>query len=1158
MVLVLCLANASAFAATYALSVSANSNRTGGVALDGATLAGNEYIFTSLASALSNFTPSGISRVCYWLDNTNAIGTATRCDTKSPYDYIGSVTGSPNAAAKPWNTALAPNGTHTITQVVTLSAGGTETDTATFTIANAPPSLQSLSLNPGTVSGGQSSTATITLTGVAPVGGAAVSVSSDSNSAQVPASGTVTVPAGSTSTTFQITTSAVNSVTQATISANYNNGTKTAVLTINPPGTATYALSVSTQSNRSGGIALDGATLAGNAYVFTSLASQLTNFNPTGITQVCFWLDNASMSGAATHCESAVPYDYVSSASTTTANPWNTTAVANGTHTITQLVSLSAGGAETDTATFTVSNAGLSLQALSLNPTTVGGGQASTATVTLTSAAPAGGAAVSVSSNDPAAQVPQSGTATVPAGSTSTNFQVTTSSVNSVTQATISANFNNITKTAVLTINPPGTGTYALSVSTQADRSGGVGLQGATLSGNVYVFTSLASQLANFNPTGISSVCFWQDNTNASGAATHCESAVPYDFASSVSTATAFPWNSASLPNGAHTITQVVTKSVGGTELDTASFSIQNLAATFSANPNSISPGQSTTLTWNTSNATTVTIDHGIGTVAAAGSIGVTPSDTTTYTLTASGPSGVISRLAMVVVSSGPPSLDVTMFHNDQGGTGQYLVETVLTPANVNSSSFGKRGLYPVDGRVDAQPLYLSALAVGGVQHNVLYAVTEHDSVYAFDADTGTQLWHSSVLPAGEIPSDDRFCFQISPEIGITATPVIDRSRGPNGAIYVVAMSKDGAGKYHHRLHALDITTGAELFGGPTEIVATYPGTGDNSANGIVTFDPAKYSMRSGVLLLNGKLYTTFRSHCDSRPYTGWVIAYDAGTLARTNVLNLTPNGNEGAIWMSGAAPTVDDSGNIYLINGNGTFDATLDGNGFPNKQDFGNALIRLSTAGGGLSVADYFTMHNTVTESNNDQDFGSGGALVLPDQIDSNGLAHRLVLGAGKDGLLYVLNRDNLGKFNSTTDNVYQEMAGVFPGGGIYSMPAYFNGVLYYGAVASPIKSFQINNARVSPFQQTATSFVFPGATPSISANVTSNAILWAVENNSTAAVLHAYDANDLTHELYNSNQAGSRDNFGPGNKFITPTIANGKVFVGTPTAVAVFGLLP
>src|SRR4029077_7958139 len=253
---------------------------------------------------------------------------------------------------------------------------------------------------------------------------------------------------------------------------------------------------------------------------------------------------------------------------------------------------------------------------------------------------------------------------------------------------------------------------------------------------------------------------------------------------------------------------------------------------------------------------------------------------------------------ATTVTSS--TATDVVTYHNDVARTGQNLNETILTPANVNSTTFGKLGFYSVDGKVDAQPLYLSKINVPGQGiHNVLYVVTEHDSVYAFDADNGTQLWKVSMLPAGETPSDDRGCGQVSPEIGITSTPVIDRAHGPNGAIYLVAMSKDGSGNYFQRIHALDVTTGAELFGGPQVIQASFPGTGDNSSNGNVIFDPAQYKERAGLLLLNGVVYTGWASHCDIGLYTGWIMGYDASTLAQTSVLNVVPNGRQGAIWMS-------------------------------------------------------------------------------------------------------------------------------------------------------------------------------------------------------------------------------------------------------------------
>ena len=260
---------------------------------------------------------------------------------------------------------------------------------------------------------------------------------------------------------------------------------------------------------------------------------------------------------------------------------------------------------------------------------------------------------------------------------------------------------------------------------------------------------------------------------------------------------------------------------------------------------------------------------------------------------------------------------------------------------------------------------------------------------------------------------------------------------------------------------------------------------------------------------------------------------------------------------MSGAGLAADSAGNIYPLMANGTFDTTLDMNGFPSQGDYGNAFVKLSTANGGLAVADYFTMSNTVAESNADEDLGSGGALVLPDMTDANGITRHLAVGAGKDQTLYMVDRDNMGKFNPNADNIYQEILSALPGG-IYGMPAYFNGRLYYGPVGSSLLAFQFSNAKLqtAPVSVTSTTFAYPGAIPSISANGASNAILWATENTSPA-VLHAYDASDLSRELYNSNQAGARDQFGAGNKFITPTIANGKVYVGTTNGVGAFGLL-
>jgi hypothetical protein len=509
-----------------------------------------------------------------------------------------------------------------------------------------------------------------------------------------------------------------------------------------------------------------------------------------------------------------------------------------------------------------------------------------------------------------------------------------------------------------------------------------------------------------------------------------------------------------------------------------------------------------------------------------------------------------------------PPSsthTDVTTYKNDLSRSGQNLTETSLTLTNVNASSFGLLRILATDGKVDAQPLYLSALSVGGTSHNVAFVATENDTMYAYDADTGTVLWQKSMLGAGEMPSDERGCSQVTPTIGVTATPVIDRSAGAHGAIFVVAMSLDTSQNYHQRLHALDVTTGAELFGGPAEIAAVYPAAGGGSNS----FAAGDYAERAGLLLLNGVIYTTWTSHCDDSPYTGWVIAYSETTLAQTAVLNVAPNSAGGgpSIWMAGGGPAADSSGSIYLLTANGVFDTTLTASGFPSQGDYGNSFLKISTAGGGLSVADYFAMYNAVAESNADTDLGSGGALLLPNVTDSGGTTRHLVVGAGKDGNLYVVNRDSMGKFNPTNNSqIWQQLSGAL-GGGIWSTPAYFDGSVYYGPVGGALLAFRVSNAMLggSPSSQSATSFGYPGTAPAISANGTANGIVWAHENaGSGAAVLHAYAASNLATELYNSSQAAnSRDAFGSGNKFITPTIADGKVLVGTTSGVAVFGLL-
>ncbi len=529
---------------------------------------------------------------------------------------------------------------------------------------------------------------------------------------------------------------------------------------------------------------------------------------------------------------------------------------------------------------------------------------------------------------------------------------------------------------------------------------------------------------------------------------------------------------------------------------------------------------------------------------------------------TACGGGGMNSNSSTPAPPSGspppPPStstIDFVTYKNDISRTGQNLAETLLTPANVNSTSFGLLRFLSTDGKVDAQPLYLSQLTVQGSAHNVVFVATENDTVYAFDADSGAVLWQVSLLGSGEAPSDMvDSCDQTTPTIGVTATPVIDRAAGAHGTLFVAAMSKTTAtATYHQRLHALDVTTGTESLNGPMEIAASYP-----IAGGSMTFAPEAYEERAALLLSQGTIYTSFTSHCDVPPYSGWVIAYSESNLAQTAVFNAAPNSGGGgpSIWMSGGGPAADAAGNVYLLTANGAFETTLDANGFPDQSDYGNSFLKLASSGGTLSVADYFTMYNEVVESNSDQDLGSGGILLLPDLTDATNTTRRLAVGAGKDGNLYVVDRDNMGKFNASANNNWQVLIDAL-GGGIWSTPAYYSSTVYYGPNNGPLMAFSISNARLAAASSSATSFTYPGTAPAVSANGSTGGIVWAHEN-ASPAVLHAYDASDLTHELYNSSQAANgRDQFGAGNKFITPVIIGGKVFVGTQNGVAVFGLL-
>ena len=511
-----------------------------------------------------------------------------------------------------------------------------------------------------------------------------------------------------------------------------------------------------------------------------------------------------------------------------------------------------------------------------------------------------------------------------------------------------------------------------------------------------------------------------------------------------------------------------------------------------------------------------------------------------------------------VIVSTG-----LFTYHNDNARTGQNLNETILTWANVNQAQFGKKFSYPLDGIAYASPLYVANVSIPGQGvHNVVYVATEHDSVYAFDANglSPTPLWQVSFInPAAGITTvpaaDTGACCDIAPEIGITGTPVIDPT---SGTLYEVAKTKEGPTTYVQRLHALNITTGAEKFSGPVVIQASVPGIGNgNDGNGNVPFNALRQNQRPALLLNNGVVYIGFASHGDQPPYHGWVLGYDAATLTQVMAYNDTANGDYGGIWQSGGGLAADAAGNIYFVTGNGTFDADSGG------VDYGDSVEKISPGG---SVLDFFTPHDQATLAALDLDLGSGSALLLPDQ---SGAHPHLLVTAGKNGTIYLIDQDNMGHFNPTNDNqIVQSLVNIFPnpagsiGSGNFSVPVYFNGSVFFSPVGGTIQAFQLSNGLLStaPTSQSAVAYSFPGGMFAISANGSTNGILWAVQRaDQNPGVLHAYKATDLRSELYSSDLApGSRDTLDIAAKFNIPLVANGKVYVASVSQLTIYGLLP
>jgi hypothetical protein len=666
----------------------------------------------------------------------------------------------------------------------------------------------------------------------------------------------------------------------------------------------------------------------------------------------------------------------------------------------------------------------------------------------------------------------------------------------------------------------------------------------------------------------------WDKNGNPSGAATPPAKVLLDPDASLSATGARVPTATISNtpPDGPHTTALAATEVV---------------PIGFSVSPRAVALTLTRTQQFRTNEGSVTWLVDGVrggsealGTITSAG-IYTPPSTAGVHIVTASA-SGQ-SADAKVYVTNNP---GVFTHHNDNFRTGQNLNETVLTPANVTPATFGKLFSYQLDGIAYASPLYVANVKIPGKGfHNVVYVATEHNTVYAFDADglSPTPLWQASFInPAGGVTTvpilDVDPDADIGPEVGITSTPVINPA---TGTLYVVARTKEVGWlrtNYVQRLHALDIATGAEKFGGPVVLEASISGTGlgrvpflslipyfDRVESFLgpildqlpfldrVPFNARRQNQRAALLLNNGVVYIAFGSHSDVQPYHGWVLGYNATTLQQTLTFNATPHSRGGGSWQ---APAADVAGNIYIATGNGGF--TASGGGV----DYGDSIVKLSPAG---SVLSYFTPYDQSTLDSDDLDLCAGGVILLPDQ---SGAHPRLLISSGKNATVYVVDRDNLGGFNPNNNSqAVQTLPNIFPNGsqpvpGNFSTPVYFDGSVYFAPQQDTLQAFGLTNGLLStvPTSRSPENYGDRGGALAISANGTTNGILWAIQRNGPSApgVLRAYDPANLANELYNSGQAASRDIFDIATKFSVPLVVNGKVFVGSLSQLTVYGLLP
>ncbi len=516
----------------------------------------------------------------------------------------------------------------------------------------------------------------------------------------------------------------------------------------------------------------------------------------------------------------------------------------------------------------------------------------------------------------------------------------------------------------------------------------------------------------------------------------------------------------------------------------------------------------------------------------------------------------VIAIDILAIVASALGQITTSQFNNQR--TGSVLNEVYLTPRNVNASQFGKLGAFKVDGAVYAQPLFVPSVEIPGKgKHDVLFVATEHDSVYAFDAarPNDVPLWHVSFLDKKRslttVPARDVQCPFIQPEVGITATPVIDIN---TGTLYVLARTMSdpifGDKQYFQHLHALAITTGVEKFNGPKIITASVSGRGAGSKNGQVRFDPLLQNPRAALALVNNTVYLAWASSCDLDPYHGWLMAYDPKTLEQRAVLNVTPDGDQGGIWASDTGLAADSQGNVYVPTANGTFDASSGG------RDYGDSVLKLAIDGSSIVIRDYFTPYDQARLSEADADLGSSGPTLLPDQP---GPHPHLLIQPTKGSVIYVIDRDRMGEFHPEGDAIVQRLR--MAGGG-YGAMAYWNAHVFFACSDDFLRDYGLTKGQLILNRYSEMRFENPGATPSISANGNKDAVVWTVATKTwngedRPAILYAFDANNVEKPIYTSEQNGNRDRAAIATRFVIPVVANGRVYFGARGQVEVYGLL-